>query len=48
MELDRTPNALREQLVLNPLVRKEDVVQVPSGPGWGLQIDRAVLERYRV
>jgi D-galactarolactone cycloisomerase len=46
MELDRTPNVLREQLALNPLVRKEDVVQVPTGPGWGLPIDRTVLEHY--
>jgi D-galactarolactone cycloisomerase len=48
LELDRTPNALRERLAQNPLVRQEDVVQVPSGPGLGLEIDRAVLARYRV
>ncbi|HEY7062605.1 MAG TPA: mandelate racemase/muconate lactonizing enzyme family protein [Chloroflexota bacterium] len=48
LELDRTPNALRDHLALTPLVRKEDVVQVPSAPGLGLEIDRAALERYRV
>lgn len=48
LELDRTPNALREHLALNPPVRKEDVVQIPDGPGLGLQVDRAVLDRYRV
>jgi D-galactarolactone cycloisomerase len=46
LELDRTPNALREHLAQNPLVRTGDMVQVPSGPGLGLEIDRAVLARY--
>lgn len=46
LELDRTPNALREDLAQNPLIRKADVVQVPSGAGLGLEIDRAVLTRY--
>ncbi|HZR99718.1 MAG TPA: mandelate racemase/muconate lactonizing enzyme family protein [Chloroflexota bacterium] len=46
LELDRTPNALREHLAQNPVVRQEDVVQVPSGPGLGLEIDRAALARY--
>ena len=46
LELDRTPNALREQLAQNPLVRREDVVQVPGGPGLGLEIDRAALAHF--
>src|SRR5947208_1579299 len=46
-ELDRTPNPLRDQLALNPPKRAGDIVDVPTGPGLGLEIDRAVLERYR-
>ena len=46
-ELDRTPNPLRDQLALNPPKRAGDVLDVPTGPGLGLEIDRAVLERYR-
>jgi D-galactarolactone cycloisomerase len=46
LELDRSPNALRERLAQNPVVRREDVVQIPSGPGLGLEIDRAALARY--
>src|SRR5213076_848577 len=46
-ELDRTPNPLRDQLALNPPKRAGDMVDVPTGPGLGLEIDRAVLERYR-
>jgi D-galactarolactone cycloisomerase len=46
LELDRTPNGLRDHLALNPLERRGDVLQVPSGPGLGLEIDRTALERY--
>jgi len=46
-ELDRTPNPLRDQLALNPPKRAGDIVDVPTGPGLGLELDRTVLERYR-
>lgn len=46
-ELDRTPNPLREQLALNPPKRAGDIIDLPSEPGLGLEIDRAALERYR-
>lgn len=47
LELDRTPNPLRDELALNPPRRVGDVVELPSGPGLGLEIDRRALERYR-
>ena len=46
-ELDRTPNPLRDELAQNPPKRAGDVVEVPGGPGLGLEIDRRALERYR-
>jgi D-galactarolactone cycloisomerase len=46
-ELDRTPNPLRDHLAQNPVKRAGDVIEVPGGPGLGLEIDRQVLERYR-
>jgi D-galactarolactone cycloisomerase len=46
-ELDRTPNPLRDQLALNPPARAGDVLQVPDGPGLGLELDRRVLARHR-
>ncbi len=46
-ELDRTPNPLRDELALNPLKRAGDVLELPAGPGLGLEIDRRTLERYR-
>ena len=47
-ELDRTPNPLREELAVNPPKRAGDTIDLPTGPGLGLEIDRRVLERYRV
>ena len=46
-ELDRTPNPLRDELAENPPARTGDVIQLPTGPGLGLEIDRKVLDRYR-
>ena len=45
-ELDRTPNPLREGLAVSPLVRKGDMIEIPSGPGLGLQLDRDRLRHY--
>jgi D-galactarolactone cycloisomerase len=46
-ELDRTPNPLRDQLAVNPPKRAGGLIDVPTGPGLGLEIDRRMLERYR-
>jgi D-galactarolactone cycloisomerase len=47
-ELDRTPNPFRERLALEPLAQAGDMIEVPQRPGLGLQVDRALIERYRV
>jgi D-galactarolactone cycloisomerase len=47
-ELDRTPNPFREQLAVEPLKRAGAIIGVPERPGLGLEVDRAVLERYAV
>ncbi len=48
LEFEQTPNPLRDQLAREPIVQREGVVAVPRGPGLGIEIDRAVLERYKV
>jgi D-galactarolactone cycloisomerase len=48
LEYDRTPNPLREALAREPVQRDGDLLAIPRGPGLGLEIDRAALERYRV
>ncbi|MFQ5896667.1 MAG: mandelate racemase/muconate lactonizing enzyme family protein [Candidatus Methylomirabilia bacterium] len=45
-ELDRTPNPFRENLATEPLVRKRDMIEIPTGPGLGLELDRDVLAQY--
>jgi D-galactarolactone cycloisomerase len=47
-ELDRTANPFREGLAAEPLKRAGAIIEVPQRPGLGLELDRAVLERYAV
>jgi D-galactarolactone cycloisomerase len=47
-ELDRTANPFREHLAVEPLERAGAIIEVPDRPGLGLEVDRAVLERYAV
>jgi D-galactarolactone cycloisomerase len=48
LEFEQTPNPLRDELAREPIVQREGIVAVPRGPGLGIEIDRAVLERYKV
>jgi len=45
-EFDMTENALRTELALEPLRAVDGEVEVPQGPGLGIEIDRDLLERY--
>lgn len=44
LELDLNPNPFREELLTNPLMVKQGFMEIPSGPGWGVDIDREFLE----
>jgi D-galactarolactone cycloisomerase len=48
LEYDMSDNALRTQLLKTPLELKEGHVLLPPGPGLGVEIDPATVERYRV
>lgn len=48
LEYDRSENPLREQLLTKPLQREGSYLRVPQGPGLGIEIDREIIERYRV
>ncbi len=48
LELDRTPNVLREELDRNGCERKDGIVKIPDRPGLGVDINHGVLEQYRV
>lgn len=47
-EVDRADNALREDIVEEPLDPAGGTLSVPDDPGLGVEVDRDALERYRV
>lgn len=46
LEVDRTPNPMRDELYQNPLVFKNGEVDVPTEPGLGVTPDRRQLMKY--
>ena len=47
-EFDMTENALRTELAAEPIRAVDGEVEVPQGPGLGIEIDRDLLERYSI
>ena len=39
-------NPLRDALLKTPIVRKDNKVLVPEGPGLGIELDEAALARF--
>jgi len=48
LEYDRSSHPFRQQLITRPLQMVDGWVDVPAGPGLGVEVDRAVLEAFRV
>jgi D-galactarolactone cycloisomerase len=46
LEFDRTEHPIRQALLLAPIEHRNGIVQVPDGPGLGIEIDRTVLKRF--
>ncbi|MEO8132905.1 MAG: mandelate racemase/muconate lactonizing enzyme family protein [Betaproteobacteria bacterium] len=47
LEYDRSSHPFRQQLIAQPIVQKDGWVAIPNGPGLGVDVDRAVVEKYR-
>lgn len=47
LEYDRSSHPFRQQLVAEPVELTGGWVEIPSRPGLGVEVDRAVLEKYR-
>ena len=49
MELDRTENALRD-ILIQPLITPNEVglLEVPTKPGLGIEVDETALNKYRI
>ncbi|HET9017740.1 MAG TPA: mandelate racemase/muconate lactonizing enzyme family protein [Thermomicrobiaceae bacterium] len=48
LEYDRGPNALRDELLSEPLAVDGERIAVPRGPGLGVTVDWEAVERYRI
>lgn len=48
IEVDRNPNALRDDLLREPVVVRDGYADVPRGPGLGIELDLETVEKYRV
>ncbi|MEZ5450069.1 MAG: mandelate racemase/muconate lactonizing enzyme family protein [Thiolinea sp.] len=48
LEFDRTHNPFRQAVVTTPLEQVQGVVQIPDGPGLGIEINRDALAQYRL
>src|SRR5271170_1061760 len=49
LEWDQNPNAIRDELLKEPLRLESDgTVKLPERPGLGIELDRAAVERFRV
>lgn len=48
LEYEQTFNPFRDELAGKPFAHERGFVDVPTGPGLGIEIDRELIERYRV
>jgi D-galactarolactone cycloisomerase len=46
LEFDRTEHPIRQALLTQPIEHVKGVVRVPDGPGLGIEVDRAALQRF--
>ncbi len=48
LEYDRSSHPFRQQLITQPLLMVDGWLEVPTRPGLGVEVDRSVLEAFRV
>lgn len=48
LEFDRSEHPFRQAVVKAPIEHAAGTVQIPSGPGLGIEVDRAGVERFEV
>ncbi|WP_371629867.1 mandelate racemase/muconate lactonizing enzyme family protein [Streptomyces sp. NBC_00341] len=47
-EYNRLPNPIREAILVNPPEFRDGALTVPTGPGLGIELDEAVVDRYTI
>ncbi len=48
LEFEQCENPFRDHLGVEPIVQRRGQVRIPTSPGLGIEIDRKVLDQYRV
>lgn len=48
LEFEQCENPFRDHLSMVPIVQKRGVVNIPTGPGLGIEINRSILDKYRL
>ncbi len=48
LEFDRTEHPIREAILTRPIGHRDGWVEIPTGPGLGIEIDREALRRFAV
>lgn len=48
LEFDRTEHPIRQAILETPIEQSNGVVQIPTGPGLGIAVDRKTVERFEV
>jgi D-galactarolactone cycloisomerase len=48
LEFDRTEHAFRQEVLMEPIEHRDGWVEIPQGPGLGIEINRDVLKQYSV
>ena len=46
-EFDQTEHPIRQAILQTPIVHRAGVITIPTGPGLGIEIDRAALTRFK-
>ena len=48
LEFDRTDNPFRQAVIKTPIEHRHGVVQIPDGPGLGIEINRDALKEFKM
>jgi D-galactarolactone cycloisomerase len=48
LELDVNENPFRDEFLCKPIHFRDGTVDVPTGPGLGIEVDEEVVKRYEV
>ncbi len=48
MEFDRTPSTIRQQVCSKPFDQRDSYIQVPQGPGLGVEVDEYVVRNLSI